>query len=113
MFCTYSASSLEPTTALITEKKVNTASDSVYEVSIIQTKEGFFPSKIILNSNVKIKLMVANLSTKESSFVVDEYNIYKALQNNKVTSIEFITTKQGAFKFFCPITNKKGWLIVK
>ena len=98
----------------ISKKKVVKAVPlSTQEIAIIHTKDGFYPQKIFLNANRKTKLFITGVTGIETSFIIDEMSIYKGVSSGEIASISFIPKKQGIYKFYCPISNKKGWAIVR
>jgi plastocyanin domain-containing protein len=86
------------------------------DYALIHNDKGFFPSKIVVKSGSNVKILIVGIAGRgasESSFIIDEYNVHKGVSTGEVSEVTFKAGKQGAYKFYCPITNKKGWLIVQ
>lgn len=87
--------------------------DKTEEFAIIHTENGFLPQKLYLKVKQNAKIYITGTSGKNTAFIIDDLNVFKGVTKDNVTEIEFVPTKEGAYSFYCPITNKKGWIIVK
>jgi plastocyanin domain-containing protein len=87
--------------------------EKIEEYAIIHTENGFLPQKLYLKAKQNVKIYVTGTTGKNTSFIIDDLNIFKGVSKDSVTEVSFVPVKEGAYAFYCPITNKKGWIIVK
>jgi hypothetical protein len=83
------------------------------EYAIIHTENGFLPQKLYLKAKQNVKIYITGTTGKNTSFIIDDLNIFKGVSKDSVTEVSFVPVKEGAYAYYCPITNKKGWIIVK
>ena len=85
------------------------------EVAIIVSENGYFPKKIFLRKNIRVKLYIASTSENTLCISSDELGINKGIKNrSELVEISFVPVKEGIFKFSCPISAYlKGEIIVR
>ncbi len=87
----------------------------VQELSIIATKNGFFPSKIILRKNIPTNIHLAALTSQKLCFILKNRNrtVRRGISSREISTIKnlrFMDT--GLVKFYCPIDNIEGEILV-
>ncbi len=84
-------------------------------IVIINTDQGFIPSKVILKKSVNYKFYIANVneSEKKTSFLLEAFNQNHETYFGKLKVFDFISKTNGVFNFICPETGSKGEVIVQ
>ena len=85
----------------------------VQEVSIIANDLGFFPKTIFVSRNIPVRLYVTGASKNSTCLMMDAFNVRKQLKANKVEEITFVPNQPGAYRFYCPVNNSDGTMVVK
>ena len=84
----------------------------VREYSIIATKSGFYPNKLMGFVGDKIRFFITSTADKEQCFLLQKHNVFLAAQKGKVSEGEINLTIPGRFKFYCPANKHTGYLTV-
>lgn len=85
----------------------------VQEVSVIATDTGFHPARIYVRKNIPVHLFLTSASPSKLCFVMDEFSIRKGVSIQHVDQVNFMPTKVGEYKFYCPVLEIKGSLVVR
>lgn len=85
----------------------------VQEFSIIANDSGFYPKTFFVSRNIPVRLYVTGASKNSTCMMMDSFNIRKQLKANKVEEITFIPNQAGAYRFYCPVNNSDGMMVVK
>ncbi len=87
--------------------------NGVQEFAVIAGDTGYFPPRIIVRRNIPVRLYLTNSSAKALCFVMDEFSIRKGLGSQSVEEVRFMPTKVGPYKFYCPVQEIQGTIIVR
>ncbi|NUM89824.1 MAG: cupredoxin domain-containing protein [Bdellovibrionales bacterium] len=85
----------------------------VQEFSLIATDTGYLPSKVIARKNIPVRLFVTSASARNLCIVLDEFSVKKGVQAQKVEEIRLLPTAVGQYKFYCPVQQIEGTLVVR
>ena len=85
----------------------------VQEISVIATDTGFHPSKVYVRKNIPVHLFLTSASPSKLCFIMDDFQIRKGVSIQQVDQVNFLPTKIGEYKFYCPVSELKGSLIVR
>jgi plastocyanin len=89
------------------EKKIPTR-----EISIIVTKEGYYPKSISVFEGEKIKFYVTSTVEDPNCLIVESHKVFLAANKGKVTEAEAVFDKAGEFAFYCPSSKNDGKVVV-
>ncbi len=87
--------------------------NGVQEFALIASDTGYFPSRVIVRRNIPVRLYLSNASAKALCFVMDDFSIRKGLGSQTVEEIRFLPTKAGPVKFYCPVQEIQGTIVVR
>lgn len=82
------------------------------EVSIIVTKEGYYPKSISVFEGEKIKFYVTSTVEAPDCLIVEGHKVFLAANKGKVTEGEALFDKAGEFAFYCPSSKNDGRVVV-
>jgi hypothetical protein len=85
----------------------------VQEVSVIANDLGFFPKTFFVSRNVPVRLYVTGATKNSTCLMMDAFNVRKQLRMNKVEEITFVPNQAGTYRFYCPVNNSDGTMVVK
>lgn len=85
----------------------------VQELSVIATDTGFQPARIYVRRNIPVHLFLTSASPSKLCFVMDEFQIRKGVSIQQVDQVNFLPTKVGEYKFYCPVSEISGSLVVR
>jgi heme/copper-type cytochrome/quinol oxidase subunit 2 len=85
----------------------------VQEFSLIASDTGYFPSRIIVRRNIPVSLFLTSSSSTNLCFVQDDFGIRRSVSAKVVEEVRFLPTKVGQYRFYCPVKEIKGTLIVR
>lgn len=85
----------------------------VQEFALIASDTGYFPNKIIVRRNIPVKLYLTSASSQSLCFVMDDFSIRKGVQNMQTDQVNFLPTKAGQYKFYCPVKEIEGSIVVR
>ncbi len=85
----------------------------VQEFSLIATDTGYLPAKVIARKNIPVRLFITSASARNLCFVLDEFSVKKGVQAQKVEEVRLLPTAVGQFKFYCPVQQIEGTLVVR
>ncbi len=82
------------------------------EQSIIISKDGYFPNRIIAFKGEKIKFFVTTVGNEGSCFNIPDKNLYSTATALKIVEAETFFDKVGIFQFNCPNSQYSGRVVV-
>jgi plastocyanin len=82
------------------------------EISIIVTKEGYYPKSISVFEGEKIKFYVTSTVEEPNCMIVESHKVFMAANKGKVTEAETVFDKAGEFAFYCPSSKNDGKVVV-
>jgi plastocyanin len=82
------------------------------EISIIVTKEGYYPKSISVFEGEKVKFFVTSTVEDPSCVIVESHKVFMAANKGKVTEGETVFDKAGQFAFYCPSSKNDGKIVV-
>ncbi|HEY8278981.1 MAG TPA: cupredoxin domain-containing protein [Bdellovibrionota bacterium] len=85
----------------------------VQEISVIATDTGFHPARIYVRKNIPVHLFLTSASPSKLCFVMDDFQIRKGVAIQQVDQVNFLPTKTGEYKFYCPVSEIKGSVVVR
>jgi hypothetical protein len=85
----------------------------VQEVSVIATDTGFQPARIYVRRNIPVHLFLTSASPSKLCFVMDDFQIRKGVMIQQVDQVNFLPTKVGEYKFYCPVGEISGSVVVR
>lgn len=83
------------------------------EFSIIATDKGYLPSRLIVRNNIPVRIFLTSASASTLCFVMDDFSLRKGVGNQQVEVIRFLPTKSGVYKFYCPVQEIQGTVVVR
>lgn len=87
--------------------------NGVQEFAIIATDTGFLPSRLIVRRNIPVRLFVTSGSANTLCIVMDDFQLRKGVAPQQVEEVRFLPTKAGQYKFYCPVQEIQGSLVVR
>jgi len=84
----------------------------VREVSVIVTKEGYYPKSLSVFEGEKIKFYVTSTVEEPHCLIVESHKVFMAATKGKVTEGEALFDKAGEFAFYCPGSKNDGKIVV-
>lgn len=82
------------------------------EISIIVTKEGYYPKSLSVFEGEKVKFFVTSTVEDPSCVIVESHKVFMAATKGKVTEGEAVFDKAGEFAFYCPSSKNDGKIVV-
>lgn len=82
------------------------------EISIIVTKEGYYPKSLSVFEGEKVKFFVTSTVEDPSCVIVESHKVFMAAAKGKVTEGEAVFDKAGEFAFYCPSSKNDGKIVV-
>ena len=84
----------------------------VREISIIVTKEGYYPKSLSVFEGEKVKFFVTSTVEEPNCLIVESHKVFMAANKGKVTEGEATFDKPGEFAFYCPSSKNDGKIVV-
>lgn len=84
----------------------------VREISVIVTKEGYYPKSISVFEGEKVKFYVTSTVEEPHCMIVEAHKVFVAANKGKVTEAETTFDKAGEFAFYCPSSKNDGKIVV-
>ena len=93
---------------------LTSAFENSVDVVVMNTVEGFVPSKISLRKGRTYRLHIANLNEKEknTSFLLDAFSIHQGVYFGSKKTFNLSPKVEGVFSFVCPETAAQGQVVV-
>jgi plastocyanin domain-containing protein len=85
----------------------------VQEFAVIAGDTGFFPQRLIVRRNIPVRIFLTSSSSKALCFIMDEFSIKKGFASQAMEEVRFLPTKAGQYKFYCPVQEIEGSIIVR
>lgn len=82
------------------------------EVSVIVTKEGYYPKTISVFEGETVKFYVTSTVEEPHCMIVEAHKVFLAANKGKVTEGEATFDKAGQFAFYCPSSKNDGKIVV-
>ena len=82
------------------------------EISIIVTKEGYYPKSLSVFEGEKVKFYVTSTLDEPHCMIVEGHKVFVAANKGKVTEAEATFEKAGEFAFYCPSSKSDGKIVV-
>lgn len=82
------------------------------EISIIVTKEGYYPKNLTVFQGEKVKFYVTSTVEESSCLIVQGHKVFLAAAKGKVAEGEASFENPGTFAFYCPATKYDGTVTV-
>lgn len=82
------------------------------EVSIIVTKEGYYPKSVSVFEGEKIKFFVTSTVEDPGCVIVEAHKVFLAANKGKLTEGEAVFDKAGEYSFYCPGSKNDGKVVV-
>ncbi len=87
--------------------------NGVQELSLIVTDTGYLPSRLIVRRNIPVRLFLTSASAKALCFVMDDFSLRKGVGAQQVEEVRFLPTRSGQYKFYCPVQEIQGTVVVR
>lgn len=87
--------------------------NGVQEIALIATETGYLPSRVMVRKNIPVRLFLTSASPSTLCFIMDEFSIKKGIATQTVEEIRFLPTKAGQYKFYCPVKEIQGSVVVR
>jgi len=87
--------------------------NGVQEFSIIATDTGYLPSRLIVRRNIPVRIFLTSASARTLCIVMDDFSLRKGVANQQVEEVRFLPTKAGQYKFYCPVQEIQGSIVVR
>lgn len=94
------------------EKKVKLFKRPVREISIILTKEGYFPDKIVAHEGEQVRFFITSTLDKPECFVVEDHKIFLSATKGKISEAYDVFKYPGKYKFYCPSSKHQGHITI-
>ncbi len=82
------------------------------EVSVIVTKEGYYPRQITVFEGERIKFYVTATVEEPDCLIVQGQKVFLAANKGKITEAEAVFDQPGTFAFYCPASKHDGKITV-
>lgn len=82
------------------------------EVSIIVTKEGYYPKHLSVFEGEKVKFFVTSTVEEPNCLIVEGHKVFLAANKGKLTEGEVMFESAGEFAFYCPSSKNDGKVVV-
>jgi len=96
-------------TYIIKEKKFEVPKR---ELSIIVSKEGFYPSQLSAYVGEKVRFFMTASTDDPSCFFIEEKGVFLGAQKGKITEAEAYFDRPGIYNFYCPTGKLSGRLTI-
>lgn len=84
----------------------------IREISVIVTKEGYYPKSISVFEGEKVKFFVTSTVEEPGCMIVESHKVFVAANKGKLTESEAVFDKAGEFAFYCPSSKNDGKIVV-
>lgn len=85
----------------------------VQEVSVIAGDLGFFPTTVFVTRDIPVRLFVTGTSDSALCIMMDSFNVRKQVNSRSIEEITFTPNVPGVYRFYCPVNQSEGRLVVK
>ena len=108
--------------ALAEESEVNEEDSTLFKVrmyenpkrdiSVIVTKEGFYPANISVFQGEKVKFYVTSTNSEAACFLISGHDVYLSAYKGNLTEAEVHFKQSGTFDYYCPSMKHRGSITV-
>jgi len=84
----------------------------VREISIILTKEGYFPNKVVAHEGEQVRFFLTSTLDQPECFVVEDHKVFLSATKGKISEAQDVFRQAGKYKFYCPSSKHKGHITV-
>ena len=89
-----------------------TSNPPTREISVIVTKEGYYPRNLTVFQGEKIKFYVTSTVDVPDCLILQGHKVFLAATQGKITEGEATFEHAGTFAFYCPATKHDGKVTV-
>lgn len=82
------------------------------EVSIIATKDGFFPKAVSVHEGERVRFFLTSTHDTPDCFVLQNHKVFLAAEKGKVSEKDVVFNEPGRYKFYCPSSKHSGFVTV-
>lgn len=82
------------------------------EISVIVTKEGYYPKNFTVFQGEKIKFYVTATVDAPDCLVIQGHKVFMSATKGKISEGETVFDTAGTFAFYCPATKHDGTITV-
>jgi len=82
------------------------------EISVIVTKEGYYPKNLTVFQGEKVKFFVTSTIEEPDCLLVQGHKVFLAANKGKIAEAETTFENAGEFSFYCPSSKHNGKIIV-
>lgn len=82
------------------------------EISVIVTKEGYYPRSLSIFEGEKVKFYVTSTVESPSCLIVESHKVFLAANKGKISEGEAVFDKAGEYAFYCPSSKNDGKIVV-
>ncbi len=82
------------------------------DISIIVTKEGYYPNKISVFEGEKVRFFVTSTMDDPGCFLLPHKEIFLSAKKGVITEAKAVMKDPGSYMFHCPTGKIKGSLVV-
>lgn len=82
------------------------------EISIIISKEGYYPQNITVFQGEEVKFFITNATTQQSCMILKEKNMFISSKMGQISESTAQFSELGDFQFYCPTGKISGKITV-
>jgi plastocyanin len=82
------------------------------EISVIVTKEGYYPKSLTVFQGEKVKFYVTSTVEEPDCMLVQGHKVFLAANKGKISEAEAVFETAGEFSFYCPSSKHDGKITV-
>lgn len=82
------------------------------EISVIVTKEGYYPKNLTVFQGEKVKFYVTSTVEEPDCLLVQGHKVFLAANKGKIAEAEATFDTAGEFSFYCPSSKHDGKITV-
>lgn len=89
-----------------------TLENPIREQSIIITKEGYYPKRVVAFTGEKVRFFVTSTLSEPSCFIVKGKEAFVSAKKGRMTETEAIFDEAGEYEIYCPTHSFRGKVVV-
>jgi plastocyanin len=82
------------------------------EVSVIVTKEGYYPNSVTVFQGETVKFFVTSTVEAPDCFLIQGHEVFLAANKGKITEGQTKFNNPGTYSFYCPSSKHQGKVTV-
>lgn len=82
------------------------------QVSIIASKEGYYPKSVTVFKGEKVHFFVTGTEKEANCFMLNEKSIFLSANKGRITEASAVFENEGKYSFYCPSSKIRGSLTV-